>query len=361
MVMDEQQNRVHATRSTNKRASATNSLKLPTPKKRVVLGDLTNSPNVGSTLNSDFGPNKPKWAFNSKEVEEEDEPPESEIVLSSMDPFNCAYSNSIYNHLRAQEMDVNRRPFPDYMETVQNDVSTFMREILVNWLVELTEEYKLVSDTLYLTISYIDRYLSSHVVSKSKIQLLGVACMLIASKYEDISPPHVEDFCYITDNSYTKEEVMDMERDVLNFLNFEISNPTTKNFLRIYSRAAQEICKSSNLQFELLGCYLAELSLLDYGCVRFLPSVVAASAIFLTRFTIQPEMHPWSLALQCYSGYRSSDLKECVLAIHDLQLNRKGSSLQAVREKYMQHKFKCVATLTSSSEIPACYFEDVNG
>jgi cyclin A len=78
-------------------------------------------------------------------------------------------------------MDVNRRPFPDYMETVQNDVSTFMREILVNWLVELTEEYKLVSDTLYLTISYIDRYLSSHVVSKSKIQLLGVACMLIAS------------------------------------------------------------------------------------------------------------------------------------------------------------------------------------
>ena len=104
MVMDEQQNQVHATSSTNKRASATNSLKLPTPKKRVVLGDLTNSPNVGSTLNSDFGPNKPKWAFNSKEVEEEDEPPESEIVLSSMEPFNCAYSNSIYNHLRAQEV-----------------------------------------------------------------------------------------------------------------------------------------------------------------------------------------------------------------------------------------------------------------
>ncbi|GMY25193.1 cyclin-A3-1-like isoform X1 [Fagus crenata] len=129
-----------------------------------------------------------------------------------------------------------------------------------------------------------------------------------------------------------------MERDALNFLNFEISNPTTKNFLKIYTRAAQEICKSSNLQFELLGCYLAELSLLDYGCVRFLPSVVAASAIFLTIFTIQPEMHPWTLALQCCSGYRSSDLKECVLAIHDLQLNRKGSSLQAVREKYMQHK-----------------------
>lgn len=78
-------------------------------------------------------------------------------------------------------MEVHRRPFPDYMENIQNEVSTFMREILVNWLVEVAEEYKLVSDTIYLTISYIDRFLSSNVVSKSKIQLLGVSCMLNAS------------------------------------------------------------------------------------------------------------------------------------------------------------------------------------
>jgi hypothetical protein len=45
-----------------------------------------------------------------------------------------------------------------------------------------------------------------------------------------------------------------------------------------------------------------------------------------------------SLALQYYSGYRPSDLKECVLAIHDLQLNRKGSSLNALREKYRKVK-----------------------
>lgn len=45
-----------------------------------------------------------------------------------------------------------------------------------------------------------------------------------------------------------------------------------------------------------------------------------------------------SMALQSYSGYRPSDLKECVLSIHDLQLNRKRSSMQAIREKYGQHK-----------------------
>ncbi|XP_050262183.1 cyclin-A3-1-like isoform X2 [Quercus robur] len=306
-------------RSTKKRASsATSSLQLqfPTPKKRVVLSDLTNSPDdVGSTRNSeDFAPNKPKCENNGAYPNcELDEPTKSETVISStcMDHFNCTYSNSIHSHLRAQEMEVHRRPFPDYMETVQNEVSTFMREILVNWLVEVAEEYKLVSDTIYLTISYIDRFLSSNVVSKSKIQLLGVSCMLNASQYEEISPPNVEDFCYITDNSYTKEEVMDMEREVQKFLNFEMGVPTIKNFLRIYTRAAQENCNS--------------------------------------------------LALQCYSGYRPFDLMECVLTLHDLQINRKGSSLQAVREKYMQHKYKCVASLTSPSEIPACYFEVING
>ncbi|GFS42148.1 cyclin-dependent protein kinase 3;2 [Actinidia rufa] len=221
------------------------------------------------------------------------------------------------------------------MEKVQKDINPAMRDILLDWLVEVAEEYKLVSDTLYLTVSYVDRFLSHHFVNRNKLQLLGISCMLIASKYEEISPPHVEDFCYITDNTYSKEEVVSMERDVLIFLNYEMSTPTIKTFLRIFTRAAQENCK-------------------------FLPSMIAASAIFLSSFTIRPKMHPWNIALQCYSGYRPSELKDCVLAIHDLQLSRRGLSFQAVREKYMQHKFKHVAALSSPSEIPSSYFEVIN-
>lgn len=73
------------------------------------------------------------------------------------------------------------RPLPNYMEKVQNDISINMRQTLVDWLVEVLEEYKLVSDTLYLTVSYVDRFLSSHALSRNKLQLLGVCCMLIAS------------------------------------------------------------------------------------------------------------------------------------------------------------------------------------
>lgn len=78
-------------------------------------------------------------------------------------------------------MDPERRPLPDYIERVQTDINSNMRGILVDWLVEVAEEYKLVSDTLYLSVSYIDRFLSLNSLHRQKLQLLGVSAMLIAS------------------------------------------------------------------------------------------------------------------------------------------------------------------------------------
>lgn len=93
------------------------------------------------------------------------------------------------------------------MEAMQKDITPSMRGILIDWLVEVAEEYKLVPDTLYLTVAYIDRFLSCNTVTRQRLQLLGVSCMLIASKYEEICAPQVEEFCYITDNTYRREEV----------------------------------------------------------------------------------------------------------------------------------------------------------
>lgn len=389
--MSENENHVQSTRSSSSSSSRKRAPKAhhplpPSKKRRVPLGELTNSLHI-TTNNSDCNISESKYA-----AKEDDSPPPSTASSRDSDfettPKNecevkegnhndlekfpstesiqksglrrCSYTSSIYRYLHSLEMEGNRRCLSNYMREVQDDVSGNMREILVDWLVEVAEEYRLVSDTLYLTVSYIDRFLSSQALSRNNLQLLGVSCMLIASKYEEISPPQVESFCHITDNTYTKDQVLDMEKQVLKSLNYEMGAPTTINFLRILLKAAQENCESSDLQFELLSCYLAELSLLEYGCMRFLPSMIAASAVFLSSFTIQPQMHPWSMALQRHSGYRPSDLKECVLAIHDIQLNRKGSSSRAVRDKYTQNKFKHVATLSPPSEVPGCYFAAIN-
>ena len=79
------------------------------------------------------------------------------------------------------QKEVKRRPIADYIEKVQKDVSVNMRAILVDWLVEVAEEYKLLPYSLYLTISYIDRYLSVNVLNRQRLQLLGVSSMLIAA------------------------------------------------------------------------------------------------------------------------------------------------------------------------------------
>uniref|UniRef100_A0A251RRX0 Putative cyclin-like, Cyclin A, plant n=1 Tax=Helianthus annuus TaxID=4232 RepID=A0A251RRX0_HELAN len=201
-----------------------------------------------------------------------------------------AYVSDIYEYLH--NMEVHRRPIADYIEKVQKDVGINMRGVLIDWLVEVTEEYKLLSHTLYLIVSYIDRFLSTKVLNRKRLQLLGVSSMLIAA--------------------------------------------------RITIVAQEDYELSSYMQLEFLGYYLAELSLLEYGCLKFLPSMVAASVIFLSRFTLKPRAHPWS----CYklSGYKPSDLKECVQILHDLQSGRRAGNLVAVREKYKQHKV-CVTLL----------------
>ena len=90
-----------------------------------------------------------------------------------------------------------------------------MREILVDWLVEVHLKFKLLPETLYLTVNIIDRFLEKQNVMRNKLQLVGVTAMLIASKYEEIYPPIVTDFVYITDNAYSKKEILEMEEQIL--------------------------------------------------------------------------------------------------------------------------------------------------
>merc|ERR1719215_1948803 len=74
------------------------------------------------------------------------------------------YKEDIFHVLRANELRYLARE--DYMEFVQTDINHTMRGILVDWLVELAEEYKMKQATLFLTINYIDRLLSSHAVNR---------------------------------------------------------------------------------------------------------------------------------------------------------------------------------------------------
>ncbi|PIN00916.1 G2/Mitotic-specific cyclin A [Handroanthus impetiginosus] len=278
----------------------------------------------------------------------------TDIDSKHKDPQMCSlYAADIYSNLYAKQFD--RRPLADYMEKIQRDITQGMRAILIDWLVEVSEEYRLVPDTLYLTVNLIDRFLSENYIEKQKLQLLGVTCMLIASKYEEICAPRVEEFCFITDNTYTKEEVVKMESCLLNFLGFQLSIPTTKKFLRRFIQAAQVSYKVPSVELEFLANYLAELTLIEYSFLKFIPSLIAASAVFLARWTLDQSDHPWNPTLEHYTRYKTLELKSIVIELQDLQLNTKGSMLNAIREKYKQTKFKCVSTLRSPKPVQSLF------
>eukprot|EP00955_Chlamydomonas_euryale_P093948 364818-Chlamydomonas_euryale.AAC.7 len=224
-----------------------------------------------------------------------------------------------------------------------------MRAILVEWLVEVSEEYKLCADTLYQAVNYLDRFLSMYVAKRNQLQLVGVTCLWVASKYEEIYPPTLTDYCYITDNTYVKEQLISMEETLLNTLNYQLTVPTSKTFLR---RLLQVCNPDEYLHF--LSNYLTELSLLDYNMLKFVPSVIAAAGVFLANLMLgRPS---WDANLRHFSAYVPTDIKKCVMALAAVhQAIGSSQSLVAIREKYSHERFLQVGLIPPLAVQPAMF------
>lgn len=275
-----------------------------------------------------------------------DSPMDMSVVEGEEKPVNVnevpEYAAEIHTYLR--EMEVKTRPKAGYMKK-QPDITNSMRAILVDWLVEVGEEYKLQNETLYLAVNYIDRFLSSMSVLRGKLQLVGTAAMLLASKFEEIYPPEVSEFVYITDDTYTKKQVLRMEHLVLKVLSFDLAAPTIQQFLTQYF-----LHQSVSKQVESLAMYLGELSLVDSDpFLKYLPSQTAAAAYILANNTVTGGSWPNSLVEM--SGYSLEDLMPCVEDLHRMYLNATQHAQQSVREKYKGSKYHEVSSIQAPTKL----------
>ncbi|XP_068954270.1 G2/mitotic-specific cyclin-B2 isoform X3 [Petaurus breviceps papuanus] len=153
-------------------------------------------------------------------------------------PQLCSdYVKDIYQYLR--QLEVQQSINPRFLDG--KDINGRMRAILVDWLVQVHSKFHLLQETLYMCIAIMDRFLQVQPVSRKKLQLVGVTALLLASKYEEIFSPNVEDFVYITDNAYTSSQIREMEILILKELKFELGRPLPLHFLRRASKAGESL------------------------------------------------------------------------------------------------------------------------
>jgi cyclin B len=134
------------------------------------------------------------------------------------------------------------------------------------------------------------RYLNLEQVRRSRLQLVGVAALLIAAKYEEIYPPEIRDLEYITDKAYNKEDILGMETSICEALDYSMTVPTVHSFLCRYLKAAH-----ADRMMVQMACYLAERSLQEHSMLHHLPSIIAACAVCIARKSLR--RHAWSPTL----------------------------------------------------------------
>ncbi|KAF7592763.1 G2/mitotic-specific cyclin [Aspergillus hancockii] len=251
------------------------------------------------------------------------------------DPLMVAeYVVEIFEYMKDLELET--LPNPHYIDH-QPDLEWKMRGILVDWLIEVHTRFRLLPETLFLAVNIIDRFLSAEVVALDRLQLVGVAAMFIASKYEEVLSPHVANFSHVADETFTDKEILDAERHILATLEYNMSYPNPMNFLRRISKA-----DNYDIQTRTLGKYLMEISLLDHRFMAYRQSHVSAAAMYLARLIL--ERGPWDATLAFYAGYDEKQIDPVFRLMIDY-LHRPVCH-EAFFKKYASKKFLKASILT---------------
>ena len=152
------------------------------------------------------------------------------------------------------------------------------RQILINWLSLLHFICHYNEMTFYLTINLLDSYLSKKKISNDKLQLLGIVCFWISSKYNEVFNIPLSYFEKLKLN-FKKEEILNFEYEVLETLNYNISISTV---YEIYSYLSLRF--SFNETDFYFGLFMLEVFQLDIKSTNYHSLIIAESICYLVYY-----------------------------------------------------------------------------
>lgn len=238
------------------------------------------------------------------------------------------YVEEIMQYMRT--LEAKTMPNPNYMET-QKELEWDMRAMLVDWMIEIHHKLKLLQETLFIAVNSVDRFLSQRPVSLAKLQLVGIAALLIASKFEEVVSPSISNFVYLSDNTFNDKEILKAERYMLHVLNYSLTYPSPLTFLRRISKA-----DNYDIRTRTLAKYFMEVVLMDETLLNCPPSMMAAASLWLARRMLGRGM--WNANLIHYSGNYTEEQIIC-FSSKIVEYLKKPTKYEAVFNKYSSKKY----------------------
>nr|XP_033818300.1 G1/S-specific cyclin-D1-like [Geotrypetes seraphini] len=176
------------------------------------------------------------------------------------------------------EAEEHYQPSASYFQQVQEEVRPHMRGLLVHWMMEVCEEEGCEPEVFPLAVNCLDRFLSLRSIEKKRLQVLGSACLLLASKLKESTPLCTETLCLSSDFSFSAPELWSLELLVLNSLSWDIGAVTPLMFVQhflellyIPQERRPVVCKHTET-FIVLSAH-------DYSFLVFPPSVIAGASV----------------------------------------------------------------------------------
>lgn len=223
--------------------------------------------------------------------------------LNMKRPLNVGeYAHVIYKDMLGMEGDFMLKN--NYIEN--SHVTPQQRAEVINMIEEIHYKYRLFPETLFITIQTFDRWMAYAPEVPKDIQAVGIACLLLSSKYEDIYPPALDDMIKFTKPKTTRKRCIDLESTILYDLGFDFTTPTPLRFLERFSKA-----NNTPQNTQTLAEYIIELTLHDFDVVFTLkPSEIAATALYIAEKTTR-ERYKWIPDIVNETGgLKEKDVKE---------------------------------------------------
>lgn len=257
----------------------------------------------------------------------------------------CIYSKEIVRYWRALEI---RHTLEDGFLTNSPDVTPRMRSVLMDWLLQVQSHEDLLDETMHLCRVLIDRVLARGGVTMPILQLVGITCLLIASKFCERFCTEIKTLCYLTDNTYNEDDVKSYERFVLGVLDWDISRPVCTHFLERFLQVHQHPPKVLHTSM-----YLLDLSLTNAKLACILPSKLAAGVLLQARRLLMEPVEEvvsgemaksgdflgafpsfWTRALEFYTEYSEKDLQSEIKELELMLIKAPTSKFQGARNKF---------------------------